>query len=87
MSDARMMHLFLHPLNTGTHLGGWRHPDAHAGSLYDFAYFREMVLAAERAKFDAVFFADEPGYRPIAGRDAFGSRCSPPWPRSHRGSG
>jgi FMN-dependent oxidoreductase (nitrilotriacetate monooxygenase family) len=67
------MHLFLHPLNTGTHLGGWRHPDAHPGSLYDFAYFRDMALAAERACFDAVFFADEPGYRPIASKDAFGA--------------
>ncbi len=67
------MKLFLHPLNTGTHLGGWRHPQAFAGSLYDFDYFRQMTQAAERAKFDAVFFADEPGYRPIASQEAFGS--------------
>jgi len=67
------MKLFLHPLNTGTHLGGWRHPDAHAGSLYDFGYFKRMALKAEAAKFDAVFFADEPGYRPIGTRQAFGS--------------
>ncbi len=71
LSGNRRMHLFLHPLNTGTHLGGWRHPDAHPGSLYDFAYFRDMALAAERACFDAVFFADEPGYRPIATQAAF----------------
>jgi len=72
-SNDRKMKLFLHPLNTGTHLGGWRHPEAHAGSLYEFEYFKQMALTAERAKFDAVFFADEPGYRPIASKAAFGA--------------
>jgi FMN-dependent oxidoreductase (nitrilotriacetate monooxygenase family) len=67
------MKLFLHPLNTGTHLGGWRHPASHAGSLYEFDYFKQMALKAEVAKFDAVFFADEPGYRPIGTKEAFGS--------------
>jgi FMN-dependent oxidoreductase (nitrilotriacetate monooxygenase family) len=67
------MHLFLHPLNTGTHLGGWRHPNAHPGTLFDFNYFKRLTQAAEQAKFDAVFFADEPGYRPIASKQAFGS--------------
>jgi FMN-dependent oxidoreductase (nitrilotriacetate monooxygenase family) len=71
--SARRMKLFLHPLNTGTHLGGWRHPKAHAGSLFDFDYFKRMAQTAEHACFDAVFFADEPGYRPIASKSAFGA--------------
>jgi len=66
------MHLFLFPLNTGTHIGGWRHPDAHRG-LHDLDFYSELALRAEAAKFDAIFFADSAGFYPIRGREAFAS--------------
>lgn len=67
----RQIKLFAHLLNTGNQMGGWRHPDAHAGGLHDINYFLKMAQAAEAAKFDAVFFADGPGFRRVVGRDAF----------------
>jgi FMN-dependent oxidoreductase (nitrilotriacetate monooxygenase family) len=70
-TNERRMRLFAHLLNTGNQMGGWRHPQAHAGGLHDIQYFLKMAQAAEAAKFDAVFFADGPGFRRVEGRDAF----------------
>lgn len=70
-NQKRQIKLFAHLLNTGNQMGGWRHPDAHAGGLHDIGYFLKMAQAAEAAKFDAVFFADGPGFRRVVGRDAF----------------
>lgn len=67
----RQIKLFAHLLNTGNQMGGWRHPDAHGGGLHDIHYFLGMARSAEAAKFDAVFFADGPGFRRVEGRDAF----------------
>jgi N-acetyl-S-(2-succino)cysteine monooxygenase len=70
-APKRQIKLFAHLLNTGNQMGGWRHPDAHAGGLHDINYFLDMTLRAEAAKFDAVFFADGPGFRRVEGKDAF----------------
>jgi len=67
----RKIRLFAHLLNTGNQMGGWRHPQASAGRLHDIDYFLGMTRTAEAAKFDAVFFADGPGFRRVEGRDAF----------------
>jgi FMN-dependent oxidoreductase (nitrilotriacetate monooxygenase family) len=66
----QQMHLMLFPLFTGTHVGGWRHPRATPGRTHDIQFHIEIAQAAERAKFDAVFFADAQGFRTIVGRDA-----------------
>lgn len=44
---------------TSTHVAGWRHPDAHSNAGATFEFFRDAAKAAEAAKFDFVFIADE----------------------------
>lgn len=62
MSKRHMrMGLFLNV--TGHHVASWRHTLAHADEGVRFRSYAEMALAAERAKFDMVFFADTPGVR------------------------
>ncbi len=51
------MHLGLFILGTGHHVAGWRLPDAEAGAE-NFPLITRITQAAERAKFDLVFFAD-----------------------------
>src|SRR5579883_2137680 len=50
-------------MNTGHHIAGWRHPNAQADGGLNFAHYREVAQAAERAKFDMIFFADNVGIR------------------------
>jgi N-acetyl-S-(2-succino)cysteine monooxygenase len=54
---ARMMHLGEIVIGTGAHVGGWRLPESRFGSQ-NFDLIRDVVAAAERGKFDFVFFAD-----------------------------
>ncbi|MFT4047322.1 MAG: LLM class flavin-dependent oxidoreductase [Solimonas sp.] len=42
----------------GHHVAAWRHPDVPADAGHDFAHYKRIAQAAERAKFDAVFLAD-----------------------------
>lgn len=44
--------------NPGSHVAGWRHPDAHPDMGMNFRVLAEMAQAAERAKIDMVFFPD-----------------------------
>jgi alkanesulfonate monooxygenase len=44
--------------NTGHHIASWRHPEAQADAGENFAHYRQIAQAAERAKFDMVFLAD-----------------------------
>ena len=46
-----------HKHGVGAHVAGWRMPGAEAGKE-SFASISRAVLAAERGKFDFVFFAD-----------------------------
>jgi FMN-dependent oxidoreductase (nitrilotriacetate monooxygenase family) len=51
----RMMAMW-HP--PGSHTAGWRMPDAPSRSETTFKYFVDVAQICERAKFDALFFAD-----------------------------
>ncbi|MGG7510211.1 LLM class flavin-dependent oxidoreductase [Plantibacter sp. YIM 135249] len=55
---TRELHLngFLKP--GGTHLAGWRHPDAVPDAGVNLRYVTELVRTLEEAKFDAIFIAD-----------------------------
>lgn len=48
--------LFIYPV--GHHIAGWRHPDASWRRMEGFSQYRDLVLSAERAKYDLVFLAD-----------------------------
>ncbi|MDG6402612.1 LLM class flavin-dependent oxidoreductase, partial [Pseudomonas quasicaspiana] len=54
----RHMRLGLFIQAAGHHSAGWRYPGAQAGSE-NFPLIRQLTLAAERAKFDMVFFGDK----------------------------
>jgi len=54
----RQMKLGLNLVGNGAHGGGWRMPDAHVGSSLDFAFWKRIAIAAERAKFHFMFLAD-----------------------------
>ncbi len=47
----------------GYHDAAWRHPEVPPGGATDFSYFLNSALAAQRGKFDMVFFADGIGVR------------------------
>ncbi|PSH65185.1 LLM class flavin-dependent oxidoreductase [Phyllobacterium sophorae] len=42
----------------GDHRMSWRHPRAPGREVFDFDYYRELALVAERAKIDTLFLAD-----------------------------
>jgi N-acetyl-S-(2-succino)cysteine monooxygenase len=54
---SRMMHLGTIVTGAGSHVGGWRLPEAEFGSQ-NFDLLRRVTGIAEAAKFDFVFFAD-----------------------------
>lgn len=49
----------------GSHPGGWRMPDAVAGSESSFEDFARVVRKAEEGKLDAIFFADAVSVQPV----------------------
>ncbi|MGQ7938586.1 LLM class flavin-dependent oxidoreductase [Paraburkholderia sp. D1E] len=61
--QKRQIRLGAFLMETGHHIAAWRHPDAHASGGLDFAHYAELAQIAERAKFDAVFFADSVSVR------------------------
>ena len=52
------MHLTLFINPTGHHQAAWRHPRSTPDAGVNFAHYVELAQAAERACFDAIFFAD-----------------------------
>lgn len=58
MSKPDQMRLGLFIQAAGHHSAGWRYPGAQSGSE-NFPLIRQLTLAAERAKFDMVFFGDK----------------------------
>jgi FMN-dependent oxidoreductase (nitrilotriacetate monooxygenase family) len=58
MTEPAPMHLTLFINPTGHHQAAWRHPRAVADAGVNFAHYAELVQAAERACFDAIFLAD-----------------------------
>jgi FMN-dependent oxidoreductase (nitrilotriacetate monooxygenase family) len=71
---TRQLHFnaFLKP--PGEYLGAWRHPETRADAGIDFDTVLSFARTAERAKFDAVFFADLVGV-PLESQDVL-SRVS-----------
>lgn len=55
--QSRQMHLGLFILGTGSHVAGWRYPDA-VTSFQDFAAIKEIGRTAERGKLDLIFMGD-----------------------------
>jgi FMN-dependent oxidoreductase (nitrilotriacetate monooxygenase family) len=66
------LNAFLKP--PGEYLAAWRHPDTPSDGGVNFAHVAELARTAERARFDAVFFADLVGV-PLADPDVL-SRVS-----------
>jgi FMN-dependent oxidoreductase (nitrilotriacetate monooxygenase family) len=54
----KQVHLGFVGLAPGSHEAAWRHPSVHPASHLDVDFFRDMIAAAERAKFDLFFLAD-----------------------------
>ena len=54
----RQLHLNLFIHGCGHHAAAWRHPNSSVERLGDAGYFERLAQSAERAKLDAVFFAD-----------------------------
>lgn len=55
---TRELHLNLFINGRGHHEAAWRHDGSTRQALTDVAYYRDLALAAEKAKLDSVFFAD-----------------------------
>src|ERR1700677_2415887 len=67
---ARPLHYAAFVMNTTGHIiqGTWRPPTAHQTDFNDLEHWVGLVKTLERAKFDAVFFADVTGlYAPYRG--------------------
>src|SRR5215470_16475949 len=60
---ARQMKLGLSMRGIGYHAAAWRHPDVPPGAALDYNYYLRNAQAAERGKFDMIFFADGIGIR------------------------
>lgn len=55
---SRQMTLTMFMIGFGYHNDAWRHPDSRAEDVGSLELMVDMAQAAERAKLDAVFFAD-----------------------------
>lgn len=58
MASAHRMHLNAFIMTTGHHITSWRQPTSAARASYDVDHYVREAQAAERGKFDAVFFGD-----------------------------
>lgn len=56
---SRELHLNLFINGRGHHETAWRHPASTKRALSDLGYYRDLALAAEAAKLDSIFFADQ----------------------------
>ena len=61
MARQLSLNAFIYP--AGHHEAAWRHRDAQPERTHDVDYFQEIAQTAERAKLDAIFFADGPALR------------------------
>ncbi|GHB45694.1 monooxygenase [Streptomyces viridiviolaceus] len=58
--SARKLHLNLFVYPGGHHEAAWRYHGTDPGRLLDIGFYQDLARRAERAAFDAVFFADGP---------------------------
>ncbi|WP_297833800.1 LLM class flavin-dependent oxidoreductase [Pseudomonas sp.] len=56
---SRQMHLALFVSHAGSHLAGWRLPQAETGNALDIRYYQRLAEQAEAAKLDMLFVADK----------------------------
>lgn len=56
---TRELHLNLFINGRGHHEAAWRHDASTYRALTDVSYYRDLALAAEAAKLDSIFFADQ----------------------------
>ncbi|VUD73358.1 Nitrilotriacetate monooxygenase component A [Methylobacterium symbioticum] len=68
---ARQLHLNVNLLHSGVYPSAWRLPGSRPDAFVSIDHFVHVARVAEKAKFDAIFFADTPAindrvdYRPI----------------------
>jgi FMN-dependent oxidoreductase (nitrilotriacetate monooxygenase family) len=74
---TKQMKILAFPLYTGTHVAGWRHPDAAPGRQHDIAFHVHHAQVCERARLDGIFFADSQGFRRIVGKTAHSRMDAP----------
>lgn len=67
--SAQQLKIGLSLVSNGTHPAGWRLPEARADAALDFALWKEMAQAAERAKIHFIFLADGIAVRTAASDD------------------
>jgi N-acetyl-S-(2-succino)cysteine monooxygenase len=60
---GRLMRLGVFFNSTGHHVASWRHPQSNADEGINFRHYADMAQLAERARFDMIFFADNPAVR------------------------
>lgn len=56
--SKRQIRLGAFLFGVGHHLAAWRAPEIDPSAYTRFEHFRDLTQSAERAGFDAVFFAD-----------------------------
>ena len=56
---TQQLHLALFIAQAGTHLSGWRLPQAEVGNPMDIGYYQRLSAQAEAAKLDLLFVADK----------------------------
>lgn len=57
----RQLHLNAFLMSTGHHEASWRLPQSHVTASIDLSHYVDLARAAERARFDSVFIADQAG--------------------------
>lgn len=57
-SDKKQLHLGVFLLNTGQHVGGWRHPETEA-DLLDMTFYHNFAKLSERGKFDTILVLEQ----------------------------
>lgn len=62
MTRSLILNAFL--MTTGHHESSWRLPESDAQAGTDVQHYQHLAQLAEKAKFDAIFFADSPVLQP-----------------------
>ncbi|KAB0677518.1 LLM class flavin-dependent oxidoreductase [Aureimonas leprariae] len=59
-AKRRQIHLNAFLRNVGQHEAAWRLPETDVSAVTDIEHYRRLARLAEKAKLDAIFFADHP---------------------------
>ncbi|ALS23407.1 LLM class flavin-dependent oxidoreductase [Paenibacillus naphthalenovorans] len=55
----KQLHLGVFLLNTGQHMGGWRHPETMADRMLDLSFYQEFAKLAEKGRFDTILVLEQ----------------------------